>query len=79
MKALDAGLDMLETQFKTVNQATKGLYHLTSMGTDTILGERQVQDGRMTLKLHNQIEELVDAGMDRDIVIARFAAIKAEI
>mgnify|MGYP003681578075 CR=1 FL=1 len=79
MKALDAGLDMLETSFKTVTVSTKGVYHLASMGTDTILGERKVQDAKMTLKLHKQVEELVSLGMDRDVVIARFASIDAEI
>ena len=79
MKALDAGLDMIEVQFKTVTKATQGLYHGVSMGTDTILGERQIQDGRMTLKQLAMIQELVDAGMDRDVVVARFASIDAEI
>jgi hypothetical protein len=79
MKALDAALDMFEVQFKTVTVATKGVYHGVSMGTDTILGERQIQDGRMTLKQLAMIEELVAAGMDRDVCIARFAEIKSEI
>jgi len=78
MQVLDTASTSVETAFKTTTVALKGLAHGTSMLTDTIIEERKVQKLKCIMKTDRTVEEAVAAGMDRDIAIAKCAAIEAE-
>ena len=79
MQILDAGSTAIETGFKTTTVVFKGVYHLASMGTDTLVEERKVQKLKCKIKTNKTIEEAVASGIDRDVAIAECAAIEAEI
>ena len=78
MQVLDAASTATETALKTTTVVFKGMYHGTSMLTDTILEERKVQKLKCIMKTDRTVEEAVAAGMDRDVAIAKCAAIEAE-
>ena len=79
MQVLDAASEAVETGCKTITVVFKGTYHGTSMLTDTIIEERKVQKLKCLMKTNATIEDAVKAGIDREIAIAKCAAIEAEI
>ena len=79
MQVLDAASTATETALKTTTVVFKGMYHGTSMLTDTILEERKVQKLKCKIKTNATIEAAVASGIDRDVAIAECAAIEAEI
>ena len=79
MQVLDAASTAVETGCKGVTVIFKGGYHGASMITDTIIEERKVQVLKCLIKTNSTVEQAVESGIDRDIAIAKCAAIDAEI
>mgnify|MGYP003657785663 CR=1 FL=1 len=79
MQVLDAASTAVETGLKTSTVVFKGMYHGTSMLTDTIIEERKVQILKCLMKTNATIEAAVASGMDRDVAIAKCASVDAEI
>ena len=79
MKVLDEASTSTEAGLKTVTVVFKGTYHGMSMLTDTIIEERKVQILKCLMKTNATIEAAVASGMDRDVAIAKCAAVDAEI
>ena len=65
--------------FKTTGKGLKGIYHLTSMGTDKVIGERKKQVLENEMELQEIVSNAVAKGMDEDIAWSKCAAIDAEI
>ena len=79
MQILDTASEAVETGCKGVTVVLRVGYHGASIITDTIIEERKVQVLKCLIKTNSTVEAAVESGIDRDIAIAKCAAIDAEI